>query len=99
MSIMPHLLAALVAFALSFAPPPPDEGAAAVRVDGVSWQRLADGPLGSWRACLSACECLIAAGDRAGAAEWLARARERSAPASETDRVDALLRAMPGAGR
>lgn len=43
MSIMPHLLAAFVAFALSFAPPPPDEGVAAVRVEGVSWQRLPDG--------------------------------------------------------
>ena len=42
MAVMPHLLAALVAFALSFAPPP-DEGANAVRVEGVTWQRLADG--------------------------------------------------------
>jgi|GEM_PF-1666832 len=60
-----------------------------------SWQRVADGPLGSWRACLAVSESLLAAGDRAGATEWLARARERRAPMPELDRVETLLNAAP----
>ena len=43
MALMQNLCVALLAFALSISPHFGDEGANAVRVEGVSWQRLADG--------------------------------------------------------
>lgn len=42
MNAMHHLFAAIAAFAIGLAPPS-DEGASAVRVEGVSWHRLPDG--------------------------------------------------------
>lgn len=76
------------------------QSAASLHADAArSWQRLADQPLSPWRPCLEVASCLASAGDRAGAGEWISRARERHAPAAELEAVQARLRAVPPSSR
>lgn len=58
-----------------------------------TWQRVAAMPSQPWNPCLRAAECLLSAGDLAGARDWIARARERRAPPGEVERLEAALRA------
>lgn len=58
-----------------------------------TWQRVASMPMASWQPCLRASACLLQAGDRTQALEWLARARERRAPEAETASLESQLAA------